>query len=29
MRVVRDWRKLKEKRLSARTEPDPNGRSAL
>ena len=29
MRVVRDWQKLKEKRLSARTDADPNGRSSL
>lgn len=29
MRVVRDWQKLKEKRLSARSDPGPNGRSNL
>jgi penicillin-binding protein 2 len=29
MRVVRDWQKLKEKRLSARTDSDPHGRSNL
>jgi hypothetical protein len=25
MRVVRDWQKLKEKRLSAKSDAEPNG----